>query len=65
MAQLTMFKVLCTQQLGRGMRLYEGKESLMIFDFVDNASQYNMSQSIHRLFKRKKYKPDQLAGKSK
>ena len=41
MARPTMSKVLYTQQLGRGMRLYEGKESLMVFDFVDNASQYN------------------------
>ena len=51
MARPTMSKVLYTQQLGRGMRLYEGKESLMVFDFVDNASQYNMPQSLHRLFK--------------
>ncbi|MCI8473972.1 MAG: DEAD/DEAH box helicase [Oscillospiraceae bacterium] len=61
MARPTMSKVLYTQQLGRGMRLCEGKESLMVFDFVDNASQYNMSQSLHRLFKLKEYKPGQLA----
>ena len=61
MARPTMSKVLYTQQLGRGMRLYEGKESLMVFDFVDNASQYNMPQSLHRLFKLKEYKPGQLA----
>ncbi len=61
MARPTMSKVLYTQRLGRGMRLYEGKESLMVFDFVDNASQYNMPQSIHRLFKLKEYKPGQLA----
>ena len=61
MARPTMSKVLYTQQLGRGMRLYEGKDSLMVFDFVDNASQYNMPQSIHRLFKLKDYKPGQLA----
>lgn len=30
MARPTMSKVLYTQQLGRGMRLYEGKESLMV-----------------------------------
>lgn len=41
MARPTMSKVLYTQQLGRGMRLSEGKEFLMVFDFVDNASQYN------------------------
>lgn len=60
MARPTMSKVLYTQQLGRGMRLFEGKESLMVFDFVDNASQYNMPQSLHRLFKLKGYKPGQL-----
>ena len=43
------------------MRLFEGKESLMVFDFVDNASQYNMPQSLHRLFKLKDYQPGRLA----
>lgn len=61
MARPTMSKVLYTQQLGRGMRLYEGKESLMVFDFVDNASQYNAPYSIHRLFKLKDYYPGRLA----
>jgi superfamily II DNA or RNA helicase len=60
MARPTMSKVLYTQQLGRGMRTYEGKESLMVFDFVDNASQYNMPYSIHRLFQLKDYKPGKL-----
>ncbi len=60
MARPTMSKVLYTQQLGRGMWLFEGKESLMVFDFVDNASQYNMPQSLHRLFKLKDYKAGQL-----
>lgn len=61
MARPTMSKVLYTQQLGRGMRLFPGKESLMVFDFVDNASQYNMPQSLHRLFKLKEYRPGQSA----
>lgn len=61
MARPTMSKVLYTQQLGRGMRLYEGKESLMVFDFVDNASQYNMPMSLHRLFRLREYRPGQLA----
>lgn len=61
MARPAMSRVLYTQQLGRGMRLYPGKESLMVFDFVDNASQYNMPQSLHRLFKLKEYRPGQLA----
>ncbi len=60
MARPTMSKVLYTQQLGRGMRLAEGKESLIVFDFVDNASQYNMPYSMHRLFKLKDYKPGKL-----
>lgn len=61
MACPTMSKVLYTQQLGRGMRLYDGKKSLMVFDFVDNASQYNAPYSLHRLFRLKDYKPGQLA----
>ena len=59
MARPTMSKVLYTQQLGRGMRLADGKDFLMVFDFVDNASQYNMPYSLHRLFKLKKYRPGQ------
>ena len=55
MARPTMSKVLYTQQLGRGMRTAEGKDHLMVFDFVDNASQYNMPYSLHRLFKLKDY----------
>ncbi len=61
MARPTMSKVLYTQQLGRGMRLFDGKESLMVFDFVDNASQYNAPYSLHRLFKLKDYQPGKLA----
>ena len=61
MARPTMSKVLYTQQLGRGMRLYEGKESLVVFDFVDNASQYNAPYSLHRLFRLKDYQPGKLA----
>lgn len=55
MARPTMSKVLYTQQLGRGMRLSDGKEFLMVFDFVDNASQYNAPYSLHRLFRLKDY----------
>ncbi|MGN1133939.1 MAG: DEAD/DEAH box helicase [Oscillospiraceae bacterium] len=60
MARPTMSKVLYTQQLGRGMRLAEGKEQLIVFDFVDNASQYNMPYSMHRLFKLGEYRPGKL-----
>lgn len=60
MARPTMSKVLYTQQLGRGMRLSEGKECLLVFDFVDNASQYNMPYSMHRMFQLKDYQPGKL-----
>ena len=50
-----MSKVLYTQQLGRGMRIADGKDYLMVFDFMDNASQYNMPYSLHRLFKLSEY----------
>ena len=60
MARPTMSKVLYTQQLGRGMRLAEVKEYLLFFDFVDNASQYNMPYSMHRLFKLSDYKLGKL-----
>lgn len=56
MARPTMSKVLYTQQIGRGMRPCEGKEFLMVFDFVDVASRYNMPQSLHRLFRLKDYR---------
>ena len=56
MARPTMSKVLYTQQLGRGMRLSEGKEYLMVFDFVDNAGQYNAPYSMHRIFRLKDYR---------
>lgn len=55
MARPTMSKVLYTQQLGRGMRNSDGKDYLMVFDFVDNASQYNAPYSMHRLFKLNEY----------
>ena len=32
----------------------------MVFDFVDNASQYNMPYSIHRMFRLKEYRPGAL-----
>lgn len=64
MARPTMSKVLYTQQLGRGMRLYKGKESLMVFDFVDNAGLYNTPCSLHRLLRLNEYRPGGLAAAS-
>lgn len=60
MARPTMSKVLYIQQLGRGMRLAEGKEILMVFDFVDNAGQFNTPYSMHRMFRLKEYHPGEL-----
>lgn len=47
------------------MRLSEGKPYLMVFDFVDNAGQYNAPYSIHRLFRLNRYYPGEtsLGGK--
>ena len=60
MARPTMSKMLYMQQLGRGMRKTSGKEELMVFDFVDNASRFNAPYSMHRLFKLREYKPGAL-----
>lgn len=48
------------QQLGRGMRKCEGKDYLMVFDFIDNANIFNMPYSIHRLLNIKDYRPGEL-----
>ncbi len=50
MARPTMSKTIYMQQLGRGMRTHEGKDFLMVFDFVDNANMFNCPYSLHRLF---------------
>lgn len=55
MARPTMSKTIYMQQLGRGMRICEGKEQLMVFDFVDNANAFNCPYSMHRLFNIDKY----------
>lgn len=55
MARPTMSKVLYTQQLGRGMRKCEGKNHLMVFDFVDNSNMFNTAYSLHRMFGQSKY----------
>jgi|LSQX01.2.fsa_nt_gb superfamily II DNA or RNA helicase len=60
MARPTMSKTLYIQQLGRGMRKCEGKEYLMVFDFIDNASMFNAPYSIHRLLNIKDYRPGQM-----
>ena len=57
MARPTMSKVIYSQQLGRGMRTHEGKEFLMVFDFVDNANMFNCPYSLHRLLNVSEYVP--------
>jgi len=59
MARPTLSKTLYVQQLGRGMRKSEGKDYLMVFDFIDNASMFNMPYSLHRMFNLKEYKTGQ------
>jgi len=56
MARPTLSKTLYVQQLGRGMRKAEGKDCLMVFDFIDNASMFNLPYSLHRMFNIKDYK---------
>ena len=60
MARPTMSKTIYLQQLGRGMRICEGKDFLMVFDFVDNANLFNCPYSMHRLFNIDKYHPGGL-----
>jgi superfamily II DNA or RNA helicase len=47
MARPTLSKVIYLQQLGRGTRKAPGKDCLIVFDFVDNATRYNQSYSLH------------------
>ena len=60
MARPTLSKVLYLQQLGRGTRKAPGKEELIVFDFIDNASRYNVSQSLHRIMGKRHYTPGAL-----
>ena len=61
MARPTMSKTIYLQQLGRGVRKHEGKESLLVIDFVDNAGLFNMPYSLHRLLNIGQYRPFGLA----
>ena len=60
MARPTMSKTLYLQQLGRGMRKSQGKDFLMVFDFVDNANLFNMPYSLHRMLGIGEYVPGGL-----
>jgi superfamily II DNA or RNA helicase len=57
MARPTLSRVIYLQQLGRGTRKAPGKECLTVFDFVDNATRYNSSLSLHRILKQPRYRP--------
>lgn len=56
MARPTLSRVIYLQQLGRGTRKAPGKECLIVFDFVDNASRYNQSLNIHRVLGINRYR---------
>jgi superfamily II DNA or RNA helicase len=60
MARPTLSKVIYLQQLGRGTRKAPGKECLIVFDFVDNATRYNQSLSLHRVLGLKRYQAGSL-----
>src|SRR5262249_39417781 len=60
MARPTLSRVIYLQQLGRGTRKAPGKECLIVFDFVDNASRYNQSLSAHRVLGKGNYRPGGL-----
>jgi superfamily II DNA or RNA helicase/phage repressor protein C with HTH and peptisase S24 domain len=57
MARPTFSKVLYTQQLGRGLRNYQGKEALYVIDVVDNYGARLQPLSLHSLFKIPNYQP--------
>lgn len=60
MARPTLSKIVYMQQLGRGTRKALGKESLIVFDFVDNPGRYNAGLSLHRLTKTNCYRKGAL-----
>ena len=57
MARPTLSRVIYLQQLGRGTRKAPDKECLIVFDFVDNATRYNTSLSLHRIVGNPHYRP--------
>jgi superfamily II DNA or RNA helicase len=56
MARPTLSRVIYLQQLGRGTRKAPGKECLIVFDFVDNASRYNQALNLHRVLGNARYR---------
>lgn len=60
MARPTMSKTIYMQQLGRGTRKAEGKDYLLVFDFIDNSTLFNAPLSTHRMFNMEQYVPGAL-----
>lgn len=60
MARPTMSKTIYMQQLGRGTRKADGKEYLLVFDFIDNSTLFNAPLSAHRIFNIEEYVPGAL-----
>jgi hypothetical protein len=60
MARPTLSKVIYLQQLGRGTRTAPGKDCLVVFDFVDNATLYSQSLSLHRVLGQGRYRAGSL-----
>jgi superfamily II DNA or RNA helicase len=60
MARPTLSRVLYLQQLGRGTRKAPGKDCLIVFDFVDNATRYNQALTLHRVLGKNQYRPGGL-----
>src|SRR5262249_53789222 len=60
MARPTLSKVIYLQQLGRGTRKAPGKECLIVFDFVDNATRSNQSLTLHRILGNPQSRPGAL-----
>ena len=57
MARPTFSKVLYTQQLGRGLRIYPNKEALYVLDVVDNYGAKLQPMSLHAFFGINTYRP--------
>lgn len=60
MARPTLSKILYVQQLGRGTRVFPGKEYLLVFDFIDKADRYAQALNVHRTFGKGIYRPGAL-----
>jgi hypothetical protein len=60
MARPTLSRIIYMQQLGRGTRKAPGTESLLVFDFVDNAGRFNQSWDLHRLIGTRVYRLGRL-----